>query len=80
MILRQIQTLTIDFTKIHPNPALGVLDGLIAVSQRLALVAANDGGVGHLAGAVGRPVISLFGPTDPRRWAPMAPRGRVLRA
>ena len=44
------------------------------------MVVANDGGLGHLAGAVGRPVVSLFGPTDPRRWAPMAPARAVVRA
>jgi heptosyltransferase III len=33
----------------------------------------NDSGVTHLAAAVGTPVVALFGPTDPRMWAP---RGR----
>jgi len=33
----------------------------------------NDSGITHLAAAVGTPVIALFGPTDPRIWAP---RGR----
>ncbi len=79
-IVRHIQAITIDFTAINPSPVIGVLDAMIAVSQRLALVVANDSGAGHLAGAVGRPVVSLFGPTDPRRWAPMTPVGLVLRA
>ena len=33
----------------------------------------NDSGITHLAAAVGTPVVALFGPTDPRIWAP---RGR----
>jgi hypothetical protein len=36
----------------------------------------NDSGITHLAAAVGAPVVALFGPTDPRIWAP---RGRQVR-
>ena len=55
------------------------LDVLIAQGQRLTLLLANDNGVGHLLGAAGVPVISLFGPTDPARWRPATPRGQTLR-
>jgi heptosyltransferase-2 len=41
-----------------------------ALLQRAALVVANDTGPGHIAGALGRPLISLSGPTDAARWAP----------
>lgn len=34
----------------------------------------NDSGPSHLAAAVGTPVIAMFGPSDPRIWAP---RGRA---
>lgn len=30
----------------------------------------NDSGVTHLAAALGVPVVAIFGPTDPRMWAP----------
>ncbi len=40
--------------------------------------AGNDSGITHLAAALGRPVVALFGPTDPRTWAPRGPRVRVL--
>jgi ADP-heptose:LPS heptosyltransferase len=56
------------------------LDRLIAQGQRLAALLANDNGVGHLLGASGVPVISLFGPTDPARWGPVAPVNRFIRA
>jgi ADP-heptose:LPS heptosyltransferase len=55
------------------------LDHLIAQGQRLALLLANDNGVGHLLGASGVPVVSLFGPTEPERWAPVTPDGLVVR-
>ncbi|MGH6955841.1 MAG: glycosyltransferase family 9 protein, partial [Caulobacteraceae bacterium] len=56
------------------------LDLLIAEAQRLSFLIANDNGVGHLMGAAGTPVVSLFGPTDPARWAPVAPANVVVRA
>jgi ADP-heptose:LPS heptosyltransferase len=56
------------------------LDRLIAQGQRLDLLIANDNGVGHLVGGSGTPVVSLFGPTDPRRWAPVAPANHLVRA
>jgi ADP-heptose:LPS heptosyltransferase len=54
------------------------LDTLIARGRRLALLVANDNGVGHLVGAAGVPVISLFGPTDPARWGPVAPHNHIV--
>lgn len=56
------------------------LDLLIAEGQRFAALVANDNGVGHLLGGAGVPVVSLFGPTDPARWAPVAPANTILRA
>ncbi len=80
-LLRQIPgSIVLDFTQINPSPAIGVFDAVVAVAERLSLVVANDSGLGHLAGAAGRPVVSLFGPTDPRRWAPMAPLRRIVRS
>jgi ADP-heptose:LPS heptosyltransferase len=39
----------------------------------------NDSGPGHLAGVLGVPTLTLFGPTDPARWKPLGPRVSVLR-
>jgi ADP-heptose:LPS heptosyltransferase len=56
------------------------LDALIAHAGRLSALLANDNGVGHLMGAAGVAVASLFGPTDPARWAPVARANRIVRA
>ena len=37
----------------------------------------NDSGVSHLAALAGCPTLTLFGPSDPARWAPIGPRTRV---
>jgi hypothetical protein len=38
----------------------------------------NDSGPGHLAGILGVPTLSLFGPTDPSRWHPLGPAVRSI--
>jgi lipopolysaccharide heptosyltransferase I len=46
------------------------LHDLVAVLARASLVVAGDTGPMHLAAALGRPVVGLFGPTDPQRNGP----------
>ncbi|HSB20896.1 MAG TPA: glycosyltransferase family 9 protein [Anaeromyxobacteraceae bacterium] len=53
------------------------VDALAAALARVQLLVACDSGPVHLAGAVGTPALSLFGPTSPVRWGP-APPGRAL--
>jgi len=48
--------------------SLGALVGLIA---RLSAFVANDSGAMHLAAALGRPVIAIFGPTNERATHPI---------
>ena len=50
---------------------------LIALTRRAALVVGGDTGPVHLAAALGRPVLALFGPTDPRRTGPYFPGAKV---
>ena len=64
-------------------PASVVLDG-VPLGEYAALlgmatqVVANDTGPGHIAAAVGAPLISVLGPTDAARWAPWGPTVRVV--
>jgi heptosyltransferase-1 len=53
---------------------------LIALTRRMALVIAGDTGPLHLACALGRPVVGIYGPTDPSRNGPYGTRFRVLRS
>ena len=46
------------------------LQELPALVQRSAVVVTNDSAPLHIASALGRPLVSLFGPTDPRRFGP----------
>jgi ADP-heptose:LPS heptosyltransferase len=49
-----------------------------AIIAHADLVITNDTGIMHVAAAVGTPVLSLFGPTDPHQWAPVGERHRFL--
>jgi heptosyltransferase I len=53
---------------------------LIALVRRAALVIGGDTGPLHLAAALERPVLAIFGPTDPARNGPYGTRSQVLRA
>ena len=53
---------------------------LIALTRRMALVIAGDTGPLHLACALARPVVGIYGPTDPARNGPFGTRARVLRS
>jgi heptosyltransferase I len=52
---------------------------MIALVRRAGVVIAGDTGPLHLAAALERPVVGLFGPTDPARNGPFGTRARVLR-
>lgn len=50
-----------------------------ALLSRLDLFLTGDTGPMHLAHAVGTPIVAVFGPSDPARYAPAGPRDRVVR-
>ena len=64
-----------------PLPGAVRIDDLYELACWLAtarVCIGNDSGITHLAAAVGTPVVALFGPTDPRVWAPRGPQVQVI--
>jgi len=62
------------------TPVSCSLAQLIALTRRVALEIAGDTGPLHLACALGRPVVGIYGPTDPSRNGPFGTRFQVLRS
>ena len=68
-------------------PAARVLDltggvsllTVAAVLERLDLFVTGDTGPMHLAHAVGTPIVAIFGPSDPERYAPRGLRDHIVR-
>lgn len=63
------------FTRLESDRYINLLGktslmDLIPLVGQSKLVVANDSGPMHLAAAMGKPVVALFGPTDPRRFGP----------
>jgi ADP-heptose:LPS heptosyltransferase len=57
------------------GPALAV-----AVARRCAVGVANCSGTGHMMAGAGCAMVSLFAPTNPRKYAPYTPRVICLKA
>ena len=62
------------------TPLVCSLAQLIAITRRVALAIAGDTGPLHLACALQRPVVGIYGPTDPSRNGPFGTRFTVLRS
>lgn len=52
---------------------------LVALLESAAVVIANDSGPMHIAAALGRPLVTLFGPTNPVRTGPYQRQDTVVR-
>ena len=59
----------------YPTLRLRELIGALAACDA---VICSDGGASHLAAALGKPVVCLFGDSSPERWRPWGPAHRVL--
>lgn len=55
------------------------LKQLIALIARAKLVVANDSGPMHIAAALGRPLVTMFGPTNPELTGPFGRMDSVVR-
>jgi heptosyltransferase-2 len=66
------------FTGCTIAPGVG-LGAYAALLHDAALVVSNDTGPGHMAAAVGAPLLSVLGPTDPARWGAIGPQVHVMR-
>jgi ADP-heptose:LPS heptosyltransferase len=51
---------------------------MAAIISRAAVVLCHDSAPMHLAAALDRPLVALFGPTNPARTGPYSARARVL--
>jgi heptosyltransferase-2 len=58
-----------------PNVSLGAYAALL---KRAAVMVANDTGPGHIAAAVGTPLVSVLGPSDPVQWRAWGANVRLL--
>jgi ADP-heptose:LPS heptosyltransferase len=79
-ILQQVPSVL--FPEDHPA-FTGTIRGplrAVAVASRCAAGVANDAGPGHMIAASGAPLLSLFGPTSPAKFRPVAARSAILRA
>lgn len=63
-----------------PDGALGGPAMTVALGGRLAAAVANCSGTGHMLATGGAPMVSLFGPTNPAKYAPYTPDLTVLAA
>ncbi len=67
-----LKTVSSKFPVILDSLALPHIGGVL---ERCCVYVGNDSGITHMAAAIGVPVVTIFGPSDPVRWTP---RGRKV--
>jgi heptosyltransferase-3 len=55
------------------------LSYISAVLKESSLHVGNDSGITHLASALGRPVVAIFGRTDPAVWGPLGQNVMIMK-
>lgn len=75
-IIRAVQ----DHLNTSATPLIGELSfaEIALLANRAILYVGNDTGLTHLAAAAGAPTAAIFGPSDPKRYAPFAPNAITL--
>lgn len=71
-IVRRVREAAEDAVAILPIQTLRVVASIIS---SCSAVVANDGGIMHMAVALGRPTVGIFGPTEPDVWFPYEGKG-----
>jgi heptosyltransferase-1 len=64
----------------HTDVYISTLSGLIDATRRATAIVGVDSGPLHLAAALGKPGVAIFGPTDPAYTGPFGGSLTVLRA
>ena len=78
--VKDAETVNMAAGRKYPTSAGLDLGTLKAVYERASLVLTNDAGPRHIAVALGKPVVCVMGPNDPRYTAlPDVERGEVIR-
>lgn len=54
------------------------LSEAIALISQCAAMVTNDSGLMHIAAALGRPLVAIYGPTDPRHTPPLSQLAQIL--
>jgi heptosyltransferase-3 len=55
------------------------LSTVLSLTKACKCFIGNDSGLAHLAAFVGLPTVAIFGPSNPKRWAPVGRATKVLR-
>jgi ADP-heptose:LPS heptosyltransferase len=67
-----------EFSKLAEVKRPGTLVELLHTLVGASAFVGNDSGPGHLAGVIGVPTVSIFGPKDPASWKPLGPHVAVI--
>lgn len=52
---------------------------LMGLVRRARCLIGHDSGVTHLSAFIGTPTVAIFGPSNPKRWAPLGRATKILR-